>query len=135
MYVLECWPYSCCPCSKGGLIMAKNENTKTIELVAQTTNPESKITKPNFNDNSAFNQCLKLLDYLLELGSITSAEAREKLDVYYPPARIFTLRQNGYLINTIWDNWTSEHGIKHRIARYVLTHKQPVGSVIESEVA
>ena len=115
--------------------MAKNENTKTIELVAQTTNPESKITKPNFNDNSAFNQCLKLLDYLLELGSITSAEAREKLDVYYPPARIFTLRQNGYLINNIWDNWTSEHGIKHRIARYVLTHKQPVGSVIESEVA
>ena len=115
--------------------MAARENRKTIGLAAQTTNPESKTTKLNFNDNSAFNQCLKLLDYLLEHASITSAEAREKLDVYYPPARIFTLRKNGYLINTVWDNWTSEHGIKHRIARYVLTQKEPVEAVNESEAA
>ena len=115
--------------------MAKNENTKAKGLAAQTANPESKTTKPKFTDNSAHNQCLKLLDYLLERGSITSAKAREKLDIYYPPARIFELRQAGYLIVTIWDNWTSEHGIKHRIARYVLTQKQSVESVIESEVA
>jgi hypothetical protein len=115
--------------------MAKPKHPKNKGLDADTTNPETKTTKPNFNDNSAFNQCLKLLDYLLERGSITSAEAREKLDIYYPPARIFTLRQNGYLINTVWDNWTSEHGIKHRIARYVLTRKEPLESVIESEVA
>ena len=115
--------------------MAKNENRKTNGLAAQTTNPESKTAKPNFNDNSAFNQCLKLLDYLLERGSITSAEARERLDIYYPPARIFELRQAGYLIVTIWDSWTSEHGIKHRIARYVLTQKQPVESDNDSEVA
>ena len=114
--------------------MAKNENRKTNGLAAQTTNPESKTAKPNFNDNSAFNQCLKLLDYLLEHGSITSAEAREKLDVYYAPARIFELRQS-YLINTVWVNWTSEHGIKHRIARYVLTQKEPIEAVNESEAA
>ena len=110
-----------------------SENTKTKGLAAQTANPDTKTTKLNFNDNSAHNQCLKLLDYLLERGSISSAEAREKLDVYYAPARIFELRQS-YLINTVWDNWTSEHGIKHRIARYVLTQKQPVESVIESKV-
>ena len=115
--------------------MANIKNRKTKGFAAQTANPESKSTKPNFNDNSAFNQRLKSLDYLLEHGSITSSEAREKLDIYYPPARIFELRQAGYLINTIWDNWTSEHGIKHRIARYVLTQKQPVESIIESEVA
>ena len=114
--------------------MAKNENRKTNGLAAQTTNPESKTAKPNFNDNSAFNQRLKLLDYLLERGSITSAEAREKLDVYYAPARIFELRQS-YLINTVWVSWTSEHGIKHRIARYVLTQKEPVEAVDESKVA
>ena len=113
--------------------MAKNDNTKNKGAAASTTTP--KTSKPNFNDNSAFNQCLKLLDYLLEHGSITSQIAREKLDIYYPPARIFTLRQNGYLINTIWDNWTSEHGIKHRIARYVLTQKQPVERDNESEAA
>ena len=112
-----------------------SENTKNKGLAASTTNPESKTAKPNFNDNSAHNQRLKILDWLLEKGSITSAEAREKLDIYYPPARIFELRQAGYLIVTIWDNWTSEYGIKHRIARYVLTQKQPVESVNASGVA
>jgi hypothetical protein len=115
--------------------MLKRENTKDKGLDADTTNPETQTTKPNFNDNSALNQCLKLLDYLFERGSISSAEAREKLDVYYAPARIFTLRQNGYLINTVWDDWTSEYGIKHRIARYVLTQKQPVERDNESEAA
>ena len=112
-----------------------SENTKNKGLDADTTNPETQTTKPNFKDNSAFNQRLKILDYLFERGSITSNEARERLDVYYPPARIFELRQAGYLIVTIWDSWTSEYGIKHRIARYVLTQKQPVESVNASEVA
>ena len=115
--------------------MANNKKTKNKELAASTTNPESKTTKPNFNDNSKFNQCLKLLDWLFERGSITSAEARERLDIYYPPARIFELRQAGYLIVTVWDNWTSEHGIKHRIARYVLTQKQHVEALNEVEAA
>ena len=132
--MLECWLNPRCPRSKGGVIMAKRENTKTKGLAA-TANPDTKTTKPNFNDNSAFNQRLKSLDYLLEHGSITSSEAREKLDIYYPPARIFELRQAGYLINTVWDNWTSEHGIKHRIARYVLTQKEPVESDKDSMVA
>lgn len=91
--------------------------------------------KPNFNDNSAFNQRLKLLDYLLEHGSITSKKAQTDLDIYYPPARIKELREAGYLINTIWDSWTSEYGIKHRIARYVLVQKEPIESVKLSEVA
>lgn len=115
--------------------MAKNENRKAKGLAASTTNPDTKSTKPNFNDNSMFNQRLKLLDYLLEHGSITSSEAREKLDIYYPPARTFELRQAGYLIVTVWDNWTSEHAIKHRIARWVLTQKQPVEPDNESEAA
>ena len=115
--------------------MANNDNRKIKGLAAQTTNPETKTTKLNFNDNSAFNQRLKLLDYLLEHGSITSSEARDKLDIYYPPARIFELRQAGYLIVRVWDNWTSEHGIKHRIARWVLTQKQPVERDNESEAA
>lgn len=113
--------------------MAKNKHRKTKGAAAPTVT--HKTSKLNFNDNSAFNQRLKSLDYLLEHGSITSSEAREKLDIYYPPARIFELRQAGYLINTVWDNWTSEHGIKHRIARYVLTQKEPVESDNESEAA
>lgn len=106
--------------------MANNENIKNKGLDADTTNPDYTNHKPNFNDNSAHNQRLKLLDYLLERGSITTSEAREKLDIYYPPARKFELCQAGYQIAMIWDNWTSEYGIKHRIARYVLTQKQPI---------
>lgn len=91
--------------------------------------------KPNFTDNSAHNQRLKMLDCLLEHGSITSKKAQTDLDIYYPPARIKELREAGYLINTIWDSWTSEYGIKHRIARYVLVQKEPVERKSDSEVA
>ncbi len=73
----------------------------------------------NFKDNSVNNQCNKLLNYLIEHGTITTSEAREKLDIYYPPARIKELRNAGYKILTVWDSWTSSYGIKHRIAKYV----------------
>ncbi|MDI1308460.1 MAG: helix-turn-helix domain-containing protein [Methylotenera sp.] len=113
--------------------MANNENTNNKEVVAPTTTPKSKTTKPNFKDNSATNQCLKILDWLFEKGSITTAQAREYLDVMSPAARILQLKKVGYQIITIWDSWTSEHGIKHRIGRYVLTQKQPINDNI-SEV-
>ncbi|MDX1915068.1 MAG: helix-turn-helix domain-containing protein [Methylophilus sp.] len=90
--------------------------------------------KAKFTDNSAHNQRLKLLDYLLEYGSITTSEAREKLDIYYPPSRAKELRQAGYLINTVWVSWTSDYGIKHRIGNYVLTQKEPVKTINSSEV-
>jgi len=89
----------------------------------------------NFKDNSASNQCNKLLDYLKKHDCITTSEARELLDIYYPPARIFELKAEGYLINTVWVTWTSEYQIKHRIAKYVLVQQQPLEGVKESEVA
>lgn len=76
------------------------------------------------NDNSTSNQRLKILSFLIENGSITTRDAREKLDIYNPPARIAELRQAGYLINTIWTYWVSEHDIKHRIGKYVLVQKE-----------
>lgn len=82
--------------------------------------------KANFKDNSASNQRLKLRDYLLEHGFITTKKAQQDLDIYYPPARIKELRKAGYLIETFWDSWVSEYGITHRIGRYVLVQKQPV---------
>lgn len=88
----------------------------------------------NFKDNSLVNQRNKLLDYLKEHGSITSNEARTLLDIYYPPARIFELKSEGYLINTVWVTWSSDYGIKHRIAKYVLTQLEPLENVKKSEV-
>ncbi len=104
--------------------MANNEKTQNKGVFASTiTHKQSR--RINFKDNSLHNQRLKLLGYLREHGSITTSQAREILDIYYPPARAFELKREGYSITTVWDSWTSEHGIKHRIARYLLTQKQP----------
>lgn len=101
--------------------------TKIKGLAAPTTNPQT-TTKPklNFTDNSTNNQQAKLLGYLKEHGSITTAQARELLDVMSPAARIMELKETGYLIVMSWDNWTSEHNIKHRLARYILTQLQDI---------
>ncbi len=106
--------------------MANNENTKNKGVAVDATTRKNITTKPKFTDNSSHNQCLKILDWLFEHCSITTAQAREKLDVMSPAARVMQLKLAGYLIVTVWDSWTSEYGIKHRIARYVLTQNQPV---------
>lgn len=110
--------------------------TKNKGLAATTTNPQTTTKrKAKFTDNSAFNQRLKLLDWLFECGSITTSEAREHLDIMSPAPRIMELKQAGYLIVTVTDNWTSPHGINHKgIAKYVLTQKQPVERDNDSEV-
>ena len=114
--------------------MTDRKYPKDKGAAAETNHPKHASHKPKFTDNSVHNQRLKLLDWLLEKLSITSNEAREQLDIYHPPARIFELRKAGYQINTVWVNWTSEQTVKHRIARYVLTQKQPVEIINNSGV-
>lgn len=110
------------------------DTTKNKGAVAQTTTPKAKITKLKFNDNSAHNQRLKILDWMFEKNSITTAQARENLDIMSPAPRILELRKAGYQIVTVWDSWTSEYEIKHRVARYVLTQKKPLEGDNKSEV-
>lgn len=110
--------------------MANNENTKNKGLAALTTNPQKTTRETKFTDNSLHNQRLKLLNYLQEHGSISTSEARELLDIYSPPARVFELKREGYLIATFWHDWISEFGIKHRIGRYVLM--QSLASEVQS---
>ena len=105
-------------------------STKDKGLVAPTTNPQTTKHKANFTDNSTLNQRLKLLDWLFERGSITTNQAREKLDIMSPAARILELKRDGYLIVTLITTWTSGYGIKHRIGRYLLTKNEPVESEI-----
>lgn len=113
-----------------------DDNTKKERAAASTATHKHYKTKRNFKDNSANNQCLKILDWLFEKGSITTAQARQHLDVMSPAARILQIKKAGYLISKINDTWTSEHGINHKgVARYVLTQKQPVESDNDSEVA
>lgn len=111
------------------------DNHQNKGAAAPTTTPKAKTTKRNFKDNSAHNQRLKLLDWLQEKNSITTAQARECLDIMSPAPRVLELRKAGYLIDTVPDTWTSEHGINHKgVARYVLTQKEPIELEKNSEV-
>ncbi|MDO9366111.1 MAG: helix-turn-helix domain-containing protein [Methylotenera sp.] len=115
--------------------MANNENPKMKGAAVDATTPKTKTAKRNFKDNSATNQCLKILDWLFEKGSITTTQAREHLDVMSPAARILQLKKDGYQIVRLNDTWTSEYGINHKgVARYVLTQKEPVEPDNVSEV-
>ena len=110
--------------------------TKNKGAAVDATTPSNKTSTLNFKDNSSSNQCLKILDWLFEKGNITTTQAREHLDVMSPAARILQLRKKGYQIDRPNDTWTSDHGINHKgVARYVLTQKQPVEPIINSEVA
>lgn len=115
--------------------MDNNENTKNKGAATPATTPKTKATKRNFKDNSATNQCLKILDWLFEKGNITTTQARQHLDVMSPAARILQLKKDGYQIVRINDTWTSDHGINHKgVARYVLTQKEPIEPNNESMV-
>lgn len=108
-----------------------SDTTKNKGLAATTTNPQTTKHKAKFTDNSTNNQQAKLLDYLIEHGSITTAQARKELDVMSPAPRIMELKALGYSIVTLCDNWISDHGINHRgIARYVLTQTKPIDSAV-----
>lgn len=62
--------------------------------------------------------------------TISTYEARRDLDIYYPPARIKELRDDGYTIKTHWQTVTTEAGDDHRVGLYVLEsevrHEAPV---------
>lgn len=51
-----------------------------------------------------------LLQYLKEHGSITGAEAFEKLGIYRLSARIADLRAEGYVIETIYKQEVNKRG-------------------------
>lgn len=127
---MECWTSSRCISSKGGVIMANNENTKNKGVAVGATTPIKITSKSNFTDNSIHNQQDKLLRFLFLYGSISTSEARNTLDIISPSARVSELKRQGYLIVTVWDYWTSNYGIKHRIGRYVLTQQQPLLSEV-----
>lgn len=52
--------------------------------------------------------------------AISTFEAMRYLDIYFPPARIKELRDDGERINTHWECIATESGDLHRIGLYVL---------------
>ncbi len=81
------------------------------------TNLQGNNTMKKLSNNSHA-QCARLLAYLEINQSINSATAREELDIYHPPARIYDLRQQGHKIITHWETIDTDKGT-HRVARWV----------------
>jgi hypothetical protein len=65
-------------------------------------------------------QRARLLEALKRVHAVSTYEARRYLDIYYPPARIKELRDEGYEIRTLWIVITTEAGDDHRIGLYLL---------------
>lgn len=73
--------------------------------------------------NKAVSQRQRLLEFLQCYGRISTLEARAKLNVLHPAARIFELRQRGVKILTFWRTDVTPEGFEHSVADYVLLHR------------
>lgn len=68
--------------------------------------------------NSTSSQRQRLLDWL-HLEPLTTLQARQKLDILHPAARVQELRGQGHDIATHWTEGDTGKA-KHRVACYVL---------------
>lgn len=87
---------------------------------APTTNDRSALDTAKFNTISAAAQRARLLAHLRHVGTLTTLQAREQLNIMHPSGRVLELRKAGYNIETVWA-WDSDHeGRSHRVGRYAL---------------
>ncbi len=70
--------------------------------------------------NDAAAQRSRVLTYLRRHGSLSTLDARHRLDCLHPAARVMELRWQGYDIATVWTRETTPEGFEHRVARYHL---------------
>ena len=78
-----------------------------------------------FKGNSAKQQCARFLA-ALKLFTINTYEASRVLSIYHAPARALQLRQQGVLIDTVWQTVEDENGVLHRVGCYVLHASSPL---------
>lgn len=97
---------------------SKQVETMTKRLATLTGGHRPKQVR--FNDTKSQRQIL--IGTLQAAGSagVTTIEARERLGVMHPGARVLELRRMGWEIATVWSITESARGRKHRNARYVL---------------
>jgi len=69
---------------------------------------------------NSLNQRQRLLAHLVEHHRITTIDARLKLDILHPAARVFELKALGYSIVSYRRTVDTGHGNRHKVAEYVL---------------
>lgn len=107
-----------------GLVdVVKSDKQKERPKTAGTVNGPQKVIKQE-NDTSSAAQRQRILEWLRKHGSITTIEAREKIDCLHPCGRVMELRKLGHEIETIWTIEPTPCGTLHRVANYVLNVKK-----------
>lgn len=69
-------------------------------------------------------QEMRILNYMIDNGSITSWEAIKEFGITRISARIFELRKRGFFIENEWEHTTNRYGDKIKYARYVLNKEK-----------
>ena len=90
------------------------------EQVIQPHDTANNATIKDLSDNSAKAQRARLLAYLRLHGSITTAHAREHLNIYDPRVRKCELVKQGYNIVKTWVTAVTAQGYAHRVGLYTL---------------
>ena len=98
------------------------ENIKVDNLSKQNTLSSSASQEQATVDNSAESQRKRLLSHLYH-APLTTLQARERLDIMAPAARVMELRKRGHDIKTVWTWDLSPSGKAHRVARYILQRR------------
>ena len=92
-------------------------------IPVQAIQPHDTANNPLIKDlsnNSTKAQRARLLAYLRLHGSITTAHAREHLNIYDPRVRKCELVKQGYNIVKTWVTAVTAQGYAHRVGLYTL---------------
>ena len=90
------------------------------EQAIQSHDTSNNPTFKDLSNNSTKAQRARLLAYLRLHGSITTAHAREHLNIYDPRVRKCELVKQGYNIVKTWVTAVTAQGYAHRVGLYTL---------------
>ena len=90
------------------------------EQAIQPHDTANNPTIKDLSDNSAKAQRARLLAYLRLHGSITTAHAREHLNIYDPRVRKHELVRDGHCIEMTWVIAVTAQGYPHKVGLYTL---------------
>ena len=96
-----------------------NKTHGAVRAAFDKSNPLGHIGNYTNSSNSVADQRARLLA-ALRIGPISTLDARSRLDVLHPAARIQELREAGHQIVTEWYCQETFVGCPHRVAKYVL---------------
>ena len=77
----------------------------------------------------------RVLQYMIDNGSITTWEAIKEFGITRLSDKIFRLRNKGYIIENEWENSINRYGDKVRYARYTLNMEKSFNFATKEQIA